>query len=83
LTNDNQQIREELDPIIKTLEDRGLKHNDDYDIRGVGDVVEEVLTAFGITQERYKWLMGLDECDCTERKKWLNGIFHWRHKRKG
>jgi predicted flap endonuclease-1-like 5' DNA nuclease len=80
--DNNQQIRENLDPVIKELENRGIKHNDDYDIRGIGDVVEDVLTAFGITEEKFKAFWNLQECECTNRKKFLNGIFHWRRKRK-
>ena len=80
--NKSNKIRDEIDPVIKELQELGLKHNDDYDIVGVGDVVESILTKFGITQESFKSWFNLSECNCTERKKWLNGVFHWRQKRK-
>jgi hypothetical protein len=48
---------------------------------GLGDVLESTLTKFGITQERYKSWFGLEECGCTERKKWLNGLFSWHTKK--
>lgn len=79
---ENRQIREELDQVIEELEKRNVKHNDDYDIVGVGDVVEQVLTKFGITQERFRAFFKLQECDCNKRKEWLNGIFYWRSKKK-
>ena len=78
---ERREIRDTLDSVIEKLEDKGLKHNDDYDMVGVGDVVESVLNSMGITQERFKSWLGLSECDCTERKKWMNGIFYWRQKR--
>lgn len=80
--NRNNKIRDEIDPVIEELKRLKIKHNDDYDIVGVGDVVESVLTKFGITQESFKSWLKLSECSCTERKKFLNGIFHWRLKRK-
>jgi len=48
------------------------------DEKGLGDVVEEVLQKFGITEERFKEWFNLKECGCTERKKWLNGLFSWK-----
>jgi hypothetical protein len=78
----NEKIRNEIDPIIKELSDQGIKHNDDYDTVGIGDVVESILTKFGIDQETFKKWFDLKECNCTERKKWLNSIFYWRRKRK-
>lgn len=81
--NKSNKIRDEIDPVIKELQELGLKHNDDYDIVGIGDVVEATLNKFGITQESFKRWFQLSECSCTDRKKFLNGVFHWRMKRKG
>jgi hypothetical protein len=50
-------------------------------VQELGDVLESTLTKFGITQERYKSWFGLEECGCTERKKWLNGLFSWHTKK--
>ena len=72
---------EDLDQVIEELKKRGIKHNDDYDVVGVGDVVEDVLSAFGITQERFKKWFNLSACACEERKKWMNSVFYWRRKR--
>lgn len=48
---------------------------------GLGDYTEQVLSAIGITKERYvavKELFGLaPTCDCEERKAWLNRVSDW------
>ena len=80
-TSQNESIRDDIDPVIEELVNRGIKHNDHYEVVGLGDVVEEVLNKFGITQDRFKQFFNLKECDCTERKKWLNSVLFW-HKEK-
>ena len=77
MTKKNQKIRESIDPVIEKLQTLDINHND-WDIEGIGDVLEKVLCSFGITEERFKWWFDLEECGCTERKKWLNGLFGWR-----
>jgi hypothetical protein len=77
-------VRPEINKVIKELEDRGIDVNSHMtqDTKGLGDVVEDVLTKFGITEERFKKWFKLKECGCTKRKKWLNGIFSWKVKNK-
>lgn len=77
-------VRPEINKVIKELEDRGINVNSHMtqDTKGLGDVVEDVLTKFGITEERFKKWFKLKECGCTKRKKWLNGIFSWKVKNK-
>jgi hypothetical protein len=73
-------VRPELDRIIQELESKGIDPNispEELQKRGLGDVVESTLTKLGITQERYKSFFGLQECNCTKRKKWLNGFLSW------
>ena len=87
----NDQIKAEMQPVLEELKKRGLNYNSnqfletvnatDEQMRGLGDVVEDVLTKFGITQERYKQWFGLQECNCTGRKKWLNNFFSWNVKK--
>jgi len=77
-------VRQEMDQVIDELEKKGIDFNttqEDLQTRGLGDVVEGVLTKFGITQERYKEWFGLQECNCTKRKKYLNGLFSWNVKK--
>ena len=77
-------IRPEINQVIKELEKRGVNVNSHMmqDTKGLGDVVEEVLQKFGITQQRFKKWFNLKECGCTKRKKWLNGLFSWKVKQK-
>ena len=77
-------MRPEINKVIKELEKRGVNVNSHMmqDTKGLGDVVEDVLTKFGITQERFKKWFNLKECGCTKRKKWLNGLFSWKVKNK-
>ena len=76
-----KQTKEEMDKVIGELEKRGIdvnSHITGEQDRGLGDVVEDVLTSVGITQERFKQWFNLKECNCSKRKKWLNGLFSWK-----
>lgn len=75
-----KDIRPEIENVISELEKRGINVNSHIteDTKGLGDVVEEVLNKFGITEERFKSWFNLKECGCTKRKKWLNGLFSWK-----
>ena len=42
---------------------------------GIGDVVEQVLAAFGVTEARIKRWFNVDECGCAKRKRMLNELF--------
>ena len=72
-------VRKEMDDVIKELEIKGInKDSHTEDMVGLGDVVEEVLTKFGVTQERFKEWFNLKECNCSKRKAWLNSLFSWK-----
>lgn len=75
-------IRPEINQVISELEKRGIDVNSHMseETKGLGDVVEEVLNKFGITEERFKSWFNLKECGCSKRKKWLNGLFSWKVK---
>jgi hypothetical protein len=32
----------------------------------------------GITEEKFKQWFNLDECNCSKRKQWLNGLLSWK-----
>lgn len=70
-------VRPEMDHVIHELEKRGINMNshNDPNVVGLGDVVEDVLKTFGITQERFKEWFNLKECGCSRRKAWLNRLF--------
>jgi hypothetical protein len=73
-------VRPEIDQVITELQKRGINMNshNDNTIVGLGDVVEDVLKTFGITQERFKEWFNLKECGCSRRKAWLNSLFSWK-----
>ncbi len=78
-----EKMTEDMDKVIKELKAQGISYDATEDkIVGLGDVVEGVLNKFGITQERFKYWFNLKECNCTERKKYLNNLFSWHVKNK-
>jgi len=75
----NDQIRQELDPVIADLESKGITINSSPDnTTGLGDMVEATLQKFGITQERFKQFFNLQECNCSKRRKFLNSLLSWK-----
>jgi len=77
----NDEIREDMTPVIEELERQGVNFNTkEGEYVGLGDVVQSTLEAFGITEERFKQWFNLKECNCAKRKKWLNNLFSWRKK---
>lgn len=86
------EIRRDMDKVITELKSQGIHYNthefvekngDEQTKVGLGDIVESVLNKFGITQERYKAFWGIEECNCTERKKFLNNLLSWHRNKKG
>ena len=81
MADNNLQTKAEMDTVIKDLEAKGVKFNTkEADMTGLGDVVESTLQKFGITEERFKAWFGLEECNCSKRKKFLNNLFSWKKK---
>ena len=76
-----EEIHKEMEPVIKELEKKGVQFNSrENSYTGLGDVIESTLQNFGITEEKFKMLFNLKECNCSKRKKWLNNLFSWRKK---
>ena len=72
-------MKDEISQVIEELEVRGIDVNAHLkDTKGLGDVVEDVLKKFGVTEDRFKLWFNLKECNCTKRKKWLNGLLSWK-----
>lgn len=73
-------VRPEIDTVISELEKQGVNMNShmNSEMTGLGDVVENTLKQFGITEERFKEWFNLNECGCSKRKAWLNRIFSWK-----
>lgn len=81
MAGNDLQTKAEMDTVIKDLEAKGVKFDTkEEDMTGLGDVVEATLQKFGITEERFKAWFGLQECNCTKRKKFLNNLFSWKKK---
>jgi hypothetical protein len=46
-------------------------------IANLKQIIDNTLSANGISQERFKEFFSLKECNCTKRKAWLNSLFTW------
>jgi hypothetical protein len=80
--NEKNKIKQEMNFIVKDLESKGVKHNTTEDeMTGLGDVVEATLQKFGVTEERFKQFFGLEECNCSKRKAFLNNVLSWKKKK--
>lgn len=77
---DESQIKTEITNVVNELVSKGVNVNShlESNTKGLGDLVEETLKKFGITEERFKQWFNLKECGCSRRKKWLNGLFSWK-----
>lgn len=80
MIENNKTIIQEMNPVIAELEKRGINNisHTNPDMVGLGDIVEDVLKKFGITEEKFKNWFNLKECGCSKRKKWLNSLFSWK-----
>ena len=81
----NAEIKHKVDEVINELESKGVKfrdHEKGDDVVGLGDVVESALSAVGITEETFKKMFNLKECNCSKRKKWLNNLLSWHKNEK-
>ena len=68
-----------LDEAMAEIEDK-TRDMGEEEVEGLGDVIENVLTKFGITQERVQKALGTKECGCSKRKKFLNHLFPFASK---
>ena len=76
---ENLKIAKEMDEVIKDLEAQNISL-DVVEETGLGDLVENVLSKFGVTEEKFKSWFNLKECDCSKRKKYLNKLLSWKKK---
>ena len=73
----NLKIAKEIDDVIQALEAQNISLETSETV-GLGDLVENVLTKFGITEEKFKSWLNLKECGCSRRKKYLNKLLSWK-----
>jgi len=80
----NAEIKHKVDEVITELESKGVKVRDHHneDKTGLGDLVESALSSVGITEDKFKELFNLSECNCSKRKKWLNNLLSWHRSNK-
>jgi len=70
-----------LDELIKGVAEEGVNINNyDANQEGLGDLVDNVLSKLGITEETVEKWSGIRGCGCSKRKKFLNKILPFRKK---
>lgn len=74
---ENLKIQKEIDEVIGDLESQNISLETNEQT-GLGDVVENILGKFGITEEKFKSWLNLKECGCSKRKKYLNKLLSWK-----
>lgn len=71
---------DDADKIINELKSQGITRENSDQIEGLGDLVHATLNKLGITEERFKAALGLQECKCKERRKFLNKLMPFGRK---
>jgi hypothetical protein len=80
LQNMNHE-KEKLDLVVNALEKEGINlKNYEEKKDGLGDVIGNVFSKLGITEETVQKWSGLEGCGCQKRKKFLNKIIPFRKK---
>ena len=65
---------EKLDKLVDTLEQVGVGAKDSIKNVEIGSKVGAVLNMFGITPDTVQNWLGIEECGCKKRQKFLNGV---------
>ena len=65
-----------LDEVVEALEKEGVSATDSVDDEGIGDKVSKVFSFFGITPDTVQNWLGIKECGCKKRQKFLNGVLN-------
>ena len=64
---------EKLNQVVEALEQEGINAKDSIKDINIGTKVAKVLNAFGVTPQRVQNWLGIEECGCKKRQKFLNG----------
>jgi len=68
-----------LDNVIEEVEKEGIDaSNEEVQEEGLGTVLANVFSKFGITEEKVEEWSGLGGCGCSKRKKFLNKILSFK-----
>ena len=65
---------EKLNQVVEALEQEGINARDSIKDINIGNKVAKVLNTFGVTPERVQNWLGIEECGCKKRQKFLNGV---------
>jgi hypothetical protein len=74
--------RQQLEQVVDNIKDAGVtSENYQENTEGLGDLISNVLSKLGVTEETVKKWSGTQEgCGCNKRKKFLNTILPFRKK---
>jgi predicted flap endonuclease-1-like 5' DNA nuclease len=74
-----QALKDDAQKIIEELNDAGISQDSDLgEIKGLGDLIHSALNKVGITEERFKKILGLKECGCSARRAFLNKLVKFK-----
>jgi len=65
---------EKLDAVVEKLEQQGVDAKDSISDIQIGSKVAATLNMFGVTPQTVQKWLGIDECGCKKRQKFLNGV---------
>ena len=65
---------EKLDAVVEKLEQAGVNAKDDIKDIQIGSKVAATLNYFGINPSTVQNWLGIEECGCKKRQKFLNGV---------
>jgi hypothetical protein len=65
---------EKLNDVVEALEQEGIDAQDSIKDINIGTKVAKVLNTFGVTPQAVQTWLGIDECGCKKRQKFLNGV---------
>ena len=70
-----RSLKRDGECLVDELGSSGVTLDSDLNkIEGLGDLVHAALNKIGITEERFKEVLGLKECNCNKRRKLLNKL---------
>ena len=78
---DQDKINAQIDEVMKEVEKEGVNLNNYTDKQeGLGDLISNVMSKLGVTEENVQKWSGIGGCGCSARKKFLNKILPFRKK---
>ena len=76
---ENDKKKQFLDEVIQEVEKEGIDAaNEEVQEAGLGTVLANVFSKFGITEEKMEEWSGLGGCGCSKRKQFLNKILPFK-----